>query len=94
MKTADQIIKRLYVTEKGTGLSEKEGKYSFQVAPKANKIEIKQAVEQLYKVVVVKVNTMQYSGKTKRQRTMKYGKLSDWKKAVVTLKKGDKIEVA
>jgi large subunit ribosomal protein L23 len=94
MRHGDQIIKRLYVTEKGTTSAEKENKYAFEVASKANKVEIKQAVEKLFKVTAVKVNTMQCGGKKKRLKTMKYGKRPDWKKAVVTLKKGDKIEVA
>ncbi|MBA4389128.1 MAG: 50S ribosomal protein L23 [Verrucomicrobia bacterium] len=94
MKTLDKVIKRLYVTEKGTELSEKVGKYFFEVAHDANKLEIKKAVEELYKVGVVKVNTLQYGGKKKRLRSMKYGKRPDWKKAIVTLKKGDKIEIA
>jgi large subunit ribosomal protein L23 len=89
-----EIIKRLFVTEKSTGLAEKQNKYCFEVAREANKVEIAKAIEKLFKVTVVKVNSMQCLGKKKRLRTMKYGKISDWKKAVVTLKKGDKIEVA
>lgn len=94
MRQGDQIIKRMYVTEKGTTSAEKQNKYSFEVAGEANKVEIKHAVEKHFKVTVTKVNTMQCEGKKKRLRTMKFGRRPDWKKAVVTLKKGDKIEVA
>jgi large subunit ribosomal protein L23 len=66
----------------------------FTVAPDSNKIEIKRAVEQLFDVKVEKVNTMNYEGKKKRQRTMKYGKRPDWKRAVVTLAEDHKIDLA
>ena len=59
----------------------------------ANKIEIKQSVEKLFGVKVAKVNTMNRPGKNKRLRTMTYGKTSEWKRAVVTLKPGEKIEL-
>ncbi len=78
-------------TEKGTGLLPLN-KYIFLVDSRVNRIQIKQAVEQIYKVKVTKVNTAIVSGKTKRVR-YKTGRTSDWKKAMVTLKTGDKIEV-
>jgi large subunit ribosomal protein L23 len=59
--------------------------------PRANKHQIRQAVEELFKVKVVRVNTMNMRGKLRRQRTHQAGKSPDWKKAVVTLKEGDKI---
>ena len=85
------IIHTLVRTEKGTSL-EPQRKYFFQVADKANKIEIKKAVEELYKVKVDAVNTMVVAGKRKRVR-QEFGHTKDWKKAVVTLKEGHKIEV-
>jgi large subunit ribosomal protein L23 len=93
MKDSRAVIRRIQVTEKGTHLAEKR-KYLFTVAPDSNKIEIKRAVEQLFDVKVEKVNTMNYEGKKKRQRTMKYGKRPDWKRAVVTLAEDHKIDLA
>ena len=93
MKYPGSIIKKVMITEKGTVLSEKENKYLFRVDPSANKLEIKQAVEKYFKVSVSKVNTMRYMGKRRRQRTAHYGRTSDWKRAVVTLKEGNKIEL-
>ncbi len=94
MKDAGVIIKRLQLTEKGTLLSEKDNKYLFEVSPEANKIEIKRAVEQAFGVSVAGVNTMNYKGKRKRNRSVRYGKRRDWKRAVVTLKDGDMIDLA
>lgn len=93
MKNPHSIIKKMLLTEKGTRLTEKENKYLFRVDGTANKIEIKQAVEKLFGVKVDKVNTMNRPGKNKRLRTMTYGKTSEWKRAVVTLKPGEKIEL-
>ena len=92
MKTPYDIIKHIIRTEKGTEMLN-ENKYIFHVANDANKIQIKQAVEEIYNVTVNKVNTLKAHGKWKRVR-YKEGKTPDWKKAVVTLKQGDKIEVA
>lgn len=79
------------VTEKSTALME-QGKYTFRVPLAATKIQIRQAVEQIFKVKVQAVNTMRYEGKLKRMgRTQ--GRRSDWKKAVVTLKPGEAIEL-
>lgn len=94
MKDLNAVIKKLQITEKGTDLKEKHNQYMFEVDKTANKIEIKAAVEQLFNVSVTNVNTMRYSGKKKRERTAKYGKRADWKRAVVTLKQGEQIEVA
>ena len=93
MKNPHSIIKKMLLTEKGTRLTEKENKYLFRVDGTAPKIEIKQAVEKLFGVKVDKVNTMNRPGKNKRLRTMTYGKTSEWKRAVVTLKPGEKIEL-
>lgn len=93
MKNALQTIKGLQVTEKGTTQLAGQNKYLFKVDPAANKLEIKRAIEAFFKVKVVKVNTMNYEGKMSRQRTLKYGRKPDWKRAIVTLKAGDKIEL-
>ncbi len=91
MKAAYSIIKSLLRTEKGSELG-MLNKYIFCVDKQANKIEIKQAVEDIYKVTVTDVNTLTMHGKLKRVR-YKEGRTSDWKKAVVTLKQGEKIEI-
>ena len=88
---ARDILIRPNVTEKSTALME-QGKYTFRVPLAATKIQIRQAVEQIFKVKVQAVNTMRYEGKLKRMgRTQ--GRRSDWKKAVVTLKPGEAIEL-
>ncbi len=88
---ARDILIRPIVTEKSTALME-QGKYTFRVPLAATKIQIRQAVEQIFKVKVQAVNTMRYEGKLKRMgRTQ--GRCSDWKKAVVTLKPGEAIEL-
>lgn len=91
MITCYDIIKTLVRTEKGTFL-EPDRKYLFEVAKKSNKIEIKKAIEEIYKVKVQDVNTSIVRGKLKRVR-QEQGKTTPWKKAVVTLKEGQKIEV-
>ncbi|MCX6882209.1 MAG: 50S ribosomal protein L23 [Verrucomicrobia bacterium] len=88
------IIETVCLTEKATLLSEKENKYVFRVRPHANKTQIKKAIEVLFKKTVLAVNTCNYAGKKKRERTAAFGHQADWKKAIVTLKKGDKIEFA
>jgi len=93
MKDPRLIVKKIQVTEKSARLAEKENKHFFMVDPSSNKMEIKKAVEEIYKVVVDKVNTVNYMGKLKRERTMTYGRTSNWKRAVVTLAKGSKIEL-
>lgn len=93
MKEAQHIVKTIIVTEKGTRLTEKENKYLFRVFENANKVEIKQAVEQLFGVTVEKVNTMRRKGKLKRERTQNFGRTAGWKRAVVTLKDGDTIDL-
>jgi large subunit ribosomal protein L23 len=92
MKDVYEVIDRALLTEKGTRLTEEENKYIFRVNPAANKVEIKQAVEELFKVKVVSVNTMNRQGKKKRQRTASSGKTADWKRAVVTLAEGSQID--
>lgn len=91
MVNSHDIVNTLMSTEKGTTL-EPNGQYLFLVAKNANKIQIKKAVEEIYKVKVKAVNTMISSGKLRRVR-YELGKTSDWKKAIVTLQAGQKIEV-
>ena len=90
MKEAHDIIKSVLVTEKASLLSEKLNKYVFRVAPAANKI----AIESLFKKKVASVNTSQVEGKKKRERRADFGRRPHWKKAVVTLAAGEKIEIA
>lgn len=92
MNYAQDIIKALIRTEKSTQY-EPQGKYLFLVNPGANKIQIKRAVEEVYKVKVSEVNTFISAGKLKRVR-YHLGRTPDFKKAVVTLKEGQKITVA
>ena len=94
MKDIFDTIKTVCLTEKATLLSERENKYVFRVDPAANKLQIKDAVEKLFKKQVLAVNTCNYAGKKKRERTAAFGRKANWKKAIVTLKKGDKIELA
>jgi len=89
------ILQKPIITEKMTRLGEKSGRYGFIVNPRANKIQIKKAVQDLYSVVVVDVNTMNYSGKKKSRGTktgFTTGKTPTFKKAIVTLKAGDSID--
>lgn len=93
MNDAGRVIRKVQITEKGTSL-QGLNKYLFEVHPDANKVDVRRSVEKLFKVKVTAVNTMTYRGKRKRERTVRYGKRSDWKRAVVTLKEGDSIEMA
>ena len=90
-KQARDIILRPVVTEKSVDLMQ-ENKYVFKVRMDANKIDIKRAVEEIFKVKVVGVNTMRVKGKEKRMGRS-VGRTSDWKKAIVELAAGDTIEV-
>lgn len=90
----NQVIKRPIITERSTDRSLKEGKYTFQVAPLANKKEIREAVEKLFKVNVKGVRTIKVRGKSHRiGRSRKETKSADWKKAIVQLASGEKIDV-
>jgi len=86
-----KIIIQPIVTEKAVRLRESDNQYSFKVKSDVNKIVIRRAVEKLFNVKVEKVRVMNYLGKPKRMGVF-LGKRSDWKKAIVTLKKGQKIE--
>jgi large subunit ribosomal protein L23 len=91
LKPARKIIIKPLISEKSTDFRAKEDKYAFKVDIKANKPEIKNAVEELFKVNVVGVHTMIIHGKVKRMGRFE-GKRANWKKAIVSLKKGEKIE--
>jgi len=86
-----EIVKTVRLTEKGTRQGEKLNQYTVVADRRANKVQIRQAVQELFKVKVVKVNTLNVRGKARRLRTSQAGKAPDWKKAIVTLKAGDKI---
>jgi large subunit ribosomal protein L23 len=86
------IIKRVHLTEKASILADTEGKYVFKVKLGSNKVQIRQAIEKLFKKKVLKVNTARFGGKAKRGRTQHPGFTSDWKKAIITLAPGEKIE--
>lgn len=94
MKEPYTVIKTVRVTEKGTALTEKHNQYQVVADRRANKVDIKHAMEKIFKVTVLRVNTMHVRGKARRQRTMQFGHTPAWKKAIVTLKEGDKIELA
>jgi large subunit ribosomal protein L23 len=91
MLTPETLIRRpIILTEKSNRLREKN-QVIFEVATDANKIQIKDAIQKLFKVTVVDVNTMNYRGKERRMGRG-YGKLQNWKKAIITLKEGDQIQ--
>jgi len=92
MKGPHQVVLRPLLTEKGTRLKEEGNHYLFRVAKTANKVEIKQAIEGLFKVTVLDVRTLRVRGKVKRLGRFQ-GRRPDWKKAIATLKQGDTIEL-
>lgn len=92
MKDPYTIIVRPLVTEK-TIASTAHSKYTFQVDLNANKIEICEAVQKIFNVTVEKVNTLRVRGKTRRLGRFPEGRKPTWKKAIVTLKAGDRIEI-
>ena len=91
MKEIHHIIRKPLVTEKSTRQKDESRQYAFEVDGGANKIEIQRAVEQLFKVKVTHVRTAHVLGKMKRLGR-KVGKRPDWKKAIVTLREGDRIQ--
>jgi large subunit ribosomal protein L23 len=86
-----EIIKTVRLTEKGTRQGENYNQYTVVADPRANKTQIRHAVQELFKVKVTKINTLNVRGKYRRQRTTQAGQTPNWKKAIVTLKEGDKI---
>jgi large subunit ribosomal protein L23 len=94
MNSPDKVIKTLRLTEKSNQLSSNHGQYTLEVFPDSNRHSIRQAVEKAFNVTVTRVNVMNVKGKTKRNmRTGRVGSKSAIKKAIVTLKEGDKIEI-
>lgn len=91
MQSPHEVIIRPVISERSYDLMA-QNKYTFEVAKTACKEEIRQAIETIFKVRVVKVNTMKVSGKPKRVRYQK-GYTRSWKKAIVTLQEGDSIEL-
>jgi len=89
MKVLHEVVKSPCLTEKSNFLQELQGKVVFKVDPRANKIEIKQAVESLFDVKVSSVKTTRVSGKKKRVGMKSIGRTSNWKKAYVTLAEGE-----
>ncbi len=93
MKDLYQVIKTIRLSEKATLLGEKNNEYVFVVDPKANKIEIKRAVESVFGKKVIGVRTLNVAGKKKRERRADFGRTNHWKKAIVRLKEGEKIDL-
>jgi len=91
MRTSHDVIKHMIRTEKGSGLLV-QNKYFFKVDKRSNKVEVKKAIEDIYKVKVDNVHTMNVRGKKKRVR-FREGMTSSWKKAIVTLQPDNRIEV-
>ena len=89
-----EVLRRPVITEKNTMLNT-EGKYVFEVAETANKLDVKRAVEEVFKVRVTNVNMLNVRGKLRRSpgRRMTRGLTRSWKKAIVTLQAGDRIEL-
>lgn len=93
MKDARDIILRPVLTEKTTKQSDRYRKYTFQTRGDANKVEIRRAIEELFNVNVVKVNTLWVRGKRRRLGRFPPGHTARWKKAIVTLQEGQTIQV-
>jgi large subunit ribosomal protein L23 len=87
------VIRRPVITEKSSGLSENLNKYVFEVAPNANKIQIREAIELMFNVEVARVNTMVMPAKRGRRGRKWYVRSPQWKKAVVTLQEGNTIKL-
>jgi len=85
------VIMSIQVTEKGTALAARN-QFALEVAPKANKVEIRQAVEKQFGVHVLSVNTQNYQGRTRVLRNRRVVRDGGWKRAIVTLKAGERIE--
>ena len=87
------VVKRPVVTEKSTSMQSMRNQFTFEVASTTNKVEVKKAIEALFSVKVLKVNITNVSGKVRR-RFGRAGETRPWKKAVVTLKQGDSIDIS
>ena len=93
MNEPTSLIHNICLTEKASLMGEKNNQYVFRVDPRANKIQIKQAIQELFGKKVIRVNTAQYAGKKKRERRADFGRRAHWKKAIVTLAQGEKIDL-
>lgn len=93
MKEIFYLVQKVHISEKASLLAEKQNQYVFRVHPNANKIELKSAIERLFKKKVVAIRTMQYAGKKKRERRADFGRRAHWKKAIISLVPGDKIDL-
>lgn len=93
MISADKVLKNMRLTEKAAKLSSNFGQYTFEVYPSATKYTVREAIEQTFKVTVTRVNILNRKGKPKRTRRGLANTASDTKRAIVTLKQGDKIEL-
>jgi large subunit ribosomal protein L23 len=93
MKDQYSVIKTIRLSEKATRLGDTNNEYLFIVDPKANKLEIKGAVQRLFGKTVEAVRTANYAGKKKRERRADFGRRPHWKKAIVTLKEGEKLDL-
>jgi large subunit ribosomal protein L23 len=94
MKDLHQVIKNIRLSEKATLLGEKNNEYVFSVDVEATKIDIKMAVEKLLGKKVTGVRTANFAGKARRERRADYGRTNHWKKAIVRLKEGEKLDLA
>lgn len=93
MKDHHSVIKNIRLSEKATRLGETNNEYVFVVDTKANKIEIKNAVQSLFGKTVEAVRTANFDGKKKRERRADFGRTNHWKKAIVRLKDGERIDL-
>lgn len=92
MKSPYDIIQAACLTEKALRIGDKYNRYVFRVVPSATKSDIKAAVQAVFKKRVIKVNTLNVGGKERRKRTAARGFTSDWKKAIVQLAEGEKLD--
>ncbi len=93
MINAEKVLQHMRLTEKSNKLSAEYGQYTFEVAPGATKHTVREAIERTFKVTVTRVNIQNMPGKNKRSRQGRPSLTSEYKKAIVTLKQGDKIEL-
>jgi large subunit ribosomal protein L23 len=93
MNEPTSLIHNIRLTEKASLLGEKHNQYVFRVDPRANKLQIKQAIQEIFGKKVLRVNTAQYAGKKKRERRADFGRRPHWKKAIVKLAEGEKIDL-
>lgn len=93
MQDLQSVIKTIQLSEKASLLGELNNQYVFKVDRRANKFEIRRAVEQAFGTKVASVNTCNYAGKKKRQGRASFGRTAQWKKAIVKLAEGESIDL-